>query len=139
VKYQDLIAEHPDLVEQLAAMPDGAYSAKNGGPAGTFVCARDPGPETDEAGKVIRWTVDAGRPRWSLLTAEGAVIEDLLEIDAAIACGPGEPATAVDDRSATARRLRELTQGHKQLMHKRVQLPLDAEDPRTICWMEVTS
>ena len=68
-----------------------------------------------------------------------SIIEDLLEIDAAIACGPSEPATAVDDRSATARRLRELSQGHKQLMHKRVQLPLDAEDPRTICWMEVTS
>ena len=139
VKYQDLIAEHPDLVDQLVAMPDGAYAAKQGGPAGTFVCARDPGPETDEAGKVLRWTVDAGRPRWSLLTADGQVIEDLLEIDAAIACDPGEPTTAVDDRSATARRLRELSQGHKQLMHKRVQLPLDAEDPRTICWMEVTA
>ncbi len=138
VKFKDLLAEHPELELRLEGMPDGIYSARDGAPAGTFVCARDPGPQTDESGQVERWTIDAGKPRWGLATTDGRLIENLLEIDAAIACEPEEPAALLGDRAATATRLRVLSHGHKQQMHKHVQLPLDAEDPQIICWIELT-
>ena len=137
VKYQDLITEHPNLEERLAEMPDGVYAARAGSPVGTFVCARDPGPDADETGNVSRWTVEAGRPRWNFATADGRLIEDLLEIDATIACAPDGPPEQLVDRAGAVKRLTELTKGHKQKMHKLVQLPLDAEDPAVVCWMEI--
>lgn len=137
LKYLSMLVDNPTLKARLEAMPPGVYAARGGSPAGTFVCAIDPGPEQDDEGKVVRWRVADGQPRWSFLTTDGVVVDSLPDIDRAIACEPIETGVRINDRAAALQRLGQITDAQKQRMHKELQLPLDAETSQIVCWMEV--
>lgn len=137
LKYQSLLADDPELEARLDEMPVGTHSARSDHPNGTFVCAIDPGPEQDEEGRVVAWTVASGAPRWSFLTRDGREVEGLSEIDRIIASEPLELESRMFDRSGALERVRTLDEIWKKRMHKELQLPLDAEEARVVCWMEV--
>ena len=126
----------PNLEATLAAMPEGSHAAKAGRPGGLFTCTVEPTRIQDDDNGAITWTLDPGRPRWALHPRQGEPITDLLAIDAAIACEPGVPGSYVPDAVATSaaissiqdRRLKELLKDN---------MPLNAPQPITPCWMEL--
>jgi superfamily II DNA or RNA helicase len=137
LKWQRLLAKHPDLAEHAAKLPDGISTAKQGKRSGIFLCRRVPIlAKTDaEAGEPI-WSLLPGRVQWSFLSEDGAE-HGLETIDALISAKPDTPTARFSDRAALAPRVRDFERDETKRYRKAVQLPLNAPTPETLCWMEV--
>lgn len=136
LKWLNLVKENPGLDELIARLPEGISTAKDGEPAGVFICRRVPlltkGDEEAEA----EWTIEPGEIEWALRTVDGDE-RALHTVNAAIAAEASTPATSFSDRSKLHASLREFERDETKRIRKETQLPMDAPTPKTICWMEV--
>ena len=137
LKWLSLVKDHPELDELVGRLPDGISTAKDGKPAGVFICRRIPvltKAADDDA--EAEWTIEPGEIEWSIRTADG-VERALHTIDEAITAEPHTPAASFSDRSKLHASLREFERDETKRLRKETQLPMDAPTPKTICWMEV--
>ena len=134
--YLDLLQEHPGLSDLVDSMPNGAHSAKTGDPRGNFECTVEPvkTAATDDAES--RWTLDEGRVRWTLTRPDGTVETELSKIDQAIRSDASTPRHAVSNQDAVKEQLFMQRRTQIQALYK-AGLPLDADKPSYICWMEI--
>lgn len=137
LKWLNLTKENPGLEDLVERLPDGISTAKQGQPAGVFICRRVPvRTKTKDEDSEAEWTLEPGAIEWSLRAPEG-VERGLHAIDGAIAAEPTTIAPAFSDRSKVHRVLREFERDETKRLRKQTQLPLDAPTPKTICWLEV--
>ncbi|MFC3687084.1 helicase-related protein [Aquipuribacter hungaricus] len=137
LQWLNLVKHHPDLEDRVARLPEGISTAKEGDPAGVFVCRRIPvltKAADDDAEP--EWTIDRGQVEWSLRTTD-RVERSLHSIDSAITAGPTTPTASFSDRTKVQASLRGLERDETKRLRKETQLPMDAPTPKTICWMEV--
>ncbi len=134
--FLDLLRTHPGLDEALDEIPLGAYAAKEGPKAGLFTCTVEPIRTVDDDGNVA-WTLTEGTPRWALRRSDGAVVETLGAVDAAVRCDPDETAQPISDQVKVADELTSWRKDRRAELMKTTQMPLDAPEPVTVCWMEV--
>ncbi|HJQ94228.1 MAG TPA: helicase-related protein [Acidimicrobiia bacterium] len=137
LEYQSLINEHPDLSGRMNLLPGGVFSGRktpSKGAIGVFFCFALPALDQD----LGRFTLEAGPVRWYLYelgTTE--IIESPGEIANSIRSKPGTPRRVITDQQ-TLRDLRNSVLNHiKNSYSRRLDLPLDAPNPRLLCWMEL--
>jgi hypothetical protein len=135
--YLDLLAMNPGLEDLLSDIPVGAHSARNGESAGLFVCSIEPIRATQDDGADPVWTLEDGKVRWEFHRADGTVDGGLQSIDALIRSEKSEPRVTFPDRLATKNRLAEIRKTRWDYLMKQHGLPLDAPQPKSICWMEI--
>lgn len=137
LKWLNLAKENPGLHELIQRLPDGISTAKDGKPAGVFICRRVPRlTKVTDDDTEAEWTMKHGDIEWSLRTPDG-VERGLQTVDEAIAADPSTPAAPFSDRSKAHTALREVERDETKRLRKETQLPMDAPTPKTICWMEV--
>lgn len=137
LRYLDLLAENPGLEETLNEMPLGVHAAREAAAPGLFVCSIEPIRVADEDDQDASWTVDGGSARWALRTPDGDISLSLAQIDELISCGKHEKGVPVTDRVEVRNLLKRWQdEDHKRLM-KETGLPLGAQSPVTVCWMEL--
>lgn len=137
LKWLTLAKENPGLDEFVDRLPDGISTAKQGQPAGVFICRRVPVlARTRDDDAEAEWILEPGEIEWALRTADG-LEQRLHTIDAAITADPATAASTFSDRSGVHSALRALERDETKRLRKETQLPLDAPSPKTICWMEV--
>ena len=136
LKWLTLVKDNPGLEELVDRLPDGISTAKDGKPAGVFVCRRIPvfTKATDKA--EAEWSIEPGEIQWSLRTSDGDE-RGLHAVDAAIAAEPADIAKGFSDRSKVHSALREFERDETKQLRKETQMPLDAPSPKTLCWIEV--
>ena len=137
LKWLAMIEEDPELNDLVERLPDGISTAKTGLPAGIFVCQRVPVhtrvSEDDESGD---WSMEPGRVRWFMGTADG-VLEDVGTVDSAIEASRDLAASPFSDKPQVATRLRALERDMTRQLRKELQVPLSAPPPEILCWVEV--
>lgn len=136
LKWLTLAKNNPGLEELVERLPDGISAAKDGKPAGVFVCRRIPvltkvADDTD-----AQWSIEPGEIQWALRT-EGPVERRLHTIDGAIAAVSATPGSAFSDRTKLHATLRQFERDETKQLRKETQMPLDAPSPKTLCWIEV--
>lgn len=134
--YLDLVANVPGLESTLDQMPNGAFSAKSGEPKGIFQCAIEPIKTAATEDLPSKWTIDDGRPQWSLALSDGTVITDLKKIDQAIRSEMDTQRENISDEVGVSDLLKSLRKKRFQELQKSG-LPLDAPGPMHVCWMEI--
>jgi superfamily II DNA or RNA helicase len=133
-----MLVDDPALEAVLETIPRGASVAKSGAPTGVFACRAYPTRLGDaNEGGPSPWSLVRPRVTWVLQNAEGESIIDLMTIDQAVRSDPGTPTVAHGVRGEVRDRLRALESSGTKDYRKLVQLPLDAPQPVTLCWMEV--
>lgn len=140
LKYQKLVANDPELVGRINELPMGAWSGKAGNPAGVFACRAYPRAVkiVSASGKEsVEWTLEGGRVEWSMLTSDGSPTDQLAVIDGAISADPTTARIEPIQRDVSRHALRNLENNSSKAYAKRVQLPLAAPRPTTICWLDV--
>jgi hypothetical protein len=136
LKWLTLAKDNPGLEELVDRLPDGISTAKDGKPAGVFVCRRIP-VLTKAADEVeAEWSIEPGEIQWSMRTPDGDE-HGLHAIDAAIAADPADTAKGFSDRAKVHSALREFERDETKQLRKETQMPLDAPSPKTLCWIEV--
>ena len=137
LKWLSLVKENPGLDEFVGRLPDGISTAKDGKPAGVFICRRVPVlTKVTDDGAEAEWTMEPGQIEWSLRTSDG-VERGMHPIDGAIAAEPDTTAVAFGDRAKIHAALRAFERDETKRLRKETQLPMDSPTPKTICWMEV--
>ncbi|WP_062208311.1 helicase-related protein [Demequina oxidasica] len=137
LKWLELTKDNPGLDELVERLPDGISVAKAGKPAGVFICRRVPVlTKVNDDDLEPAWVIDPGAVEWVLRRPDG-VERELLKIEAAVEALPESPAVKFSDREEVSGTLRQLERDETKRMRKETQLPLDAPNPTTICWMEV--
>jgi hypothetical protein len=134
--YLDLLNEHPGLSELVDSMPLGAHAAKSGVPAGIFECSIEPVRTAETEDQESRWTLDEGKVRWVLTHPDGSVETDLEKIDKAIRSEAATPRLPVSNQVEVKEKLFAQRKSQVQELYK-AGLPLDADKPRYVVWMEV--
>lgn len=135
LKWLNLAKEHPGLAELVERLPDGISTAKQGHPAGVFICRQAP-LLTKQHDDAAAWTMQPGQVEWALRTPDG-VDRRLHSLDKAISSEPSTAAATFSDRSTVHASLRQFERDETKRLRKEIQLPLDAPTPKTICWMEI--
>jgi hypothetical protein len=139
LKYLALVAADPVLEQRIAGLPLGISSAKANEEAGTFLCRRLPTLVRPEEGSDAppRWAMEPGRIEWTLMREGGDRLGALSVIDEAIECDALTAHAGFSAMPELRTHLREFEREETKRFRKKVQLPLDAPTPQTICWMEL--
>ncbi len=138
LEYQALLQQHPGLAERLDRFPSAVFSGRrklSKGARGVFFCYCLP---AFDAAQLV-FTLEAGPTRWYLWDlGKEVVLESPGEIADSVRSKPNTPRRCTIDRAA-------LTQARKQvLVHiretylKQMNAPLNAPNPKLICWMELS-
>ena len=136
LKWLTLAKDNPGLEELVERLPDGISSAKDGKPAGVFVCRRIPVLTKAADDAEAEWSIEPGEIQWSLRRT-GLVERSLHTIDGAIAAVPTTPGSAFSNRPKLHAALRQFERDETKQLRKENQMPLDAPSPKTLCWIEV--
>ena len=137
LEYQKLLKDNPGLADRLEALPGAVFSGRRRlarGSRGVFFCYSLPALDTDAG----RFTLEAGPTRWYLYdTDSSAVVESPGDIIGSIRSNPRTPRRCTTER-ATLKEVRDRVRHHiRDVYLKRVNAPLDAPEPRLLCWMEL--
>lgn len=136
LKWLTLAKDNPMLEELVGRLPDGISAAKDGKPAGIFLCRRVPVLTKAADNTEPEWNIEPGEIQWSLRAPDGDE-RSLHTIDGAIAAEPTTPGATFSDRAKLSAALRKFERDETKQFRKETQLPLDAPSPRTLCWIEV--
>jgi len=143
LEYQQLLRDHPTIVDQLNSLPGRVFSGKEHPQPGTravFFCyalpALDHGAKPDAEGE-LPWTEEAGRAAWYLYDVAGAtIIEDPAKIIAAIRCVPDTPRRCVMEAPTLADVRLKVEKHIKNSYMKSVQAPAGVTATLK-AWMEL--
>lgn len=137
LEYQTLLKEHPELAERLEEFPGSVFSGRkklSRGARGVFFCYGLPALDTVQQ----TFTLEAGPTRWYLWDLDQErVLESPGEIVECIRSKPNTPRRCITERP-TLTEARKLVLGHvRDTYLKQVNVPLDAPNPKLMCWMEL--
>ena len=146
LEYEKLLTDHPDLDQQLDALPGRIFSGREADSettltgAALFCCYALPGKVSDapeDAPIAEAWTEQAGETRWYLLTlGTGEILEGDAQIAAHIRSTPDTPRVCRQEQSNLIE-ARKLVEKHiHRTYEKAVNLPAGLK-PRLIAWMEL--
>jgi len=146
LEFQQLLKDHPDLGEQLNALPGKVFSGKahpSQGSSAVFFCYALPAPRILEKGEVVdretdRWTEEAGQTGWYLFDLDAErVIEEPAEMIDLIRCDRETPRKH-DVPEKTLSKIRAKVEKHiKNSYLKKVQAPVGVK-PTLKAWMELS-
>ena len=142
LEYQQLLRDHPDLIEHCEGLPGRVFSGKDHPSAGTkavFFCYALPavapaGGKTDAA---VTWSTDLGTAAWYLMDlASEKIAEEPTEIVEVIRSTPKTPRVTAIARK-TLSEIRSRVEKHiKNTYLKQVQAPIGVK-PVLKAWMEL--
>jgi hypothetical protein len=135
--YLQLLKSHPELVDVIENMPNGAHSAKSGPSVGLFECSIEPvkTAATDDTESI--WTTKDGRVRWTMLGSDGAISHDFGQIAQVIRSDASTKRLSVSDQVTVAASIKKLREKQIEQVQKDSGLPMDAPRPIPVCWMEI--
>jgi superfamily II DNA or RNA helicase len=136
LKYQQLLQDHPHLVEAIRFMPKRLFSGKDQiqeTSKGVFFCYRLP----DKDATTGEWTDDASFTRWYYYNLETEEIsEDATQIFKMIESIPDTPRTTTTSKKELSDIRRKLDKHIKDSYLKKVQTPAEVE-PTLLAWMDL--
>lgn len=136
LKYQQLLQDHPHLVEVMRFLPKRLFSGKEQiqeASKGVFFCYRLP----DKDATTGEWTDDASFTRWYFYNIETEEIsEDATEIFKMIESVPDTPRTTTTPKKDLSEIRRILDKHIKDSYLKKVQAPAEVE-PTLLAWMDL--
>ena len=141
LEWEALKAEHPDLAERVADMPNRIFSgreAPESAAKGVFFCLALPGlkPGAPEDAGPEHWDAASGKPAWLYVDAGGAISEGLAQIAETIRSTPDTP-RHLDTPRDRLRASRDAVLKHVRNGYmKRMQAPPGVE-PVIKAWMEL--
>jgi len=141
LEYQKLLQDHPELKDQLDAMPLKLFSGKEHpqkGSKGIFFCYSLPAPSPAKEGlEEVQWTEEAGRTQWYYYDiATGSIGEDPAGIVEIIRSQPDTPRHCTQP-AGTLAEIREKLEKHVRNSYlKQVQAPAGIR-PILKAWMEL--
>lgn len=136
LKYQQLLQDHPYLVEVVQKMPKRLFSGKEHipeGSKGVFFCYRLP----DIDATTGEWADDASFTRWYFYDLETEqVMEDATDIFKMIECEPDTPRKSETPKKDLSEIRRKLDKYIKDTYLKKVQAPAEVEST-LLAWMDL--
>lgn len=140
LEYQALLKAHPDLAGRLEGLPGAVFSGRRklaAGARGVFFCYSLPALDAERG----TFTLEAGPTRWYLYDFDqDTVVEspaDAGGIAASIRAKPNTPRRCVTG-TTTLKDTRDKVRRHiRDTYLKMVNAPMDAPDPKLLCWMEL--
>jgi|694.fasta_scaffold22797_2 SNF2 family DNA or RNA helicase len=138
LKWLKMCTDDPSLLSRVEAIPSGVGAALSGESASLFACFQFPEPvSTEEDGaQVIRWKRTGKSPKW-VIVQDGAVCEDLLEIDAVITPSTDALVIPVFDKQKVMKTLAKTRKDLWNEMRAKNEIPLQSDTPSTQTWMSV--
>lgn len=138
LKWLKMCADDPSLLNRVEAIPGGVGCAVSGDGDALFACFQFPEPVTTEenGAQVIRWKRTGKSPKW-VMVRDGAVCEDLLEIDAAITPSQDAVVTLIFDKQKTMKSLAKTRKDIWNDLRAKNEIPLQSDSPGTQTWMSV--
>jgi superfamily II DNA or RNA helicase len=146
--YQQLLQDHPDLAERLAAMPLRIFSGKempgaahpptaasspSQGARAVFFCYRLPAKDAATG----QWDDQTGFTRWYLYDlSTGDINDDATRIFPLVQCEPDTPRQTVTPKETLTEIRREMDTHIKNTYLKKVQAPIGVEST-LLAWMEL--
>jgi superfamily II DNA or RNA helicase len=138
LKWLKMCADDPSLLNRVEAIPGGVGCAVSGEGDALFACFQFPEPVTAEenGAQVIRWKRTGNSPKW-VMVRDGAVCEDLLEIDAAITPSPNALVSSVFDKQKIMEGLAKTRKDIWNNLRAKNEIPLQSDSPGTQTWMSI--
>ena len=138
LKWLKMCADDPSLLTRVEAIPGGVGCAVSGENDALFACFQFPEPVTSEENgtPVIRWKRTGKSPKW-VLVQDGAVCEDLLQIDAAITPSQDALVVLVSDKQKIMKSLAKTRKDIWNDLRAKNEIPLQSDSPSTQTWMSV--
>lgn len=138
LKWLKMCAEDPSLLNRVEAIPGGIGCAVSGGSDALFACFQFPEPVTAEenGAQVIRWKRTGKSPKW-VMVRDGALCEDLLEIDAAITPSQDVQVASISDKQKILKSLVKTRKDIWNNLRATNEIPLQSDSPATQTWMSV--
>ncbi len=141
LKWMQLCKDNPGLEEHVRSLPDGIGVARTGGDLEkemVFSCFQfpEPLPVEEDGQQVIRWRRTGRSPRWTITGAD-SLIDDVLVINQAIDSTPEVGARPPSNKTKIAKDVQSSRKSIWDDLRKQNDVPLNAEQPVTICWMEL--
>jgi hypothetical protein len=138
LKWLKMCADDPSLLNRVEAIPGGVGCAVSGDSDALFACFQFPEPITTEenGAQVIRWKRTGKSPKW-VMVRDGAVCEDLLEIDAAITPSQDAVVASISDKQKILKSLAKTRKDIWNYLRAKNEIPLQSDSPGTQTWMSV--
>jgi superfamily II DNA or RNA helicase len=138
LKWLKMCADDPSLLNRVEAIPGGVGCAVSGDSDALFACFQFPEPVTTEenGAQVIRWKRTGKSPKW-VMVRDGAVCEDLLEIDAAITPSQDAVVASISDKQKIMKSLAKTRKDIWNNLRAKNEIPLQSDSPGTQTWMSV--
>jgi superfamily II DNA/RNA helicase len=136
LKYQQLLQDHPQLVDEMRSMPKRLFSGKKQikeDTKGVFFCYRLP----DKDSETGEWTDDASFTRWYFYNIKTEEIsENTTQIHKMIESSPDTPRITTTLKKDLSEIRRKLDKHIKDSYLKKVQAPAEVE-PTLLAWMDI--
>ncbi|MCY4104020.1 MAG: helicase-related protein [bacterium] len=140
LEYQALLRADPELAARLDGLPGAVFSGRRrpaAGARGVFFCYSLPALDADRGA----FTLEAGPTRWYLYDLDNDTVmespADAAGIVAGIRSKPNTPRRCTMS-AATLKEVRDMVLGHiRNTYLKMVNAPMDAPEPKLLCWMEL--
>ena len=135
LEYQQLLLDHPGLDQRLDAFPGGVFSGRSASEGQqVFFCYRLPALDVE----LGEFTLEAGITRWYLYdVSSGSIIESAPPIADVVRSNDSVPRELSLDRPVLLAARDEVRARIRDSHLKQLDAPLDAPDPKLICWMEL--
>ena len=140
LEYQALLKRHPGLAERLDGLPGSVFSGRRrhaAGARGVFFCYFLPALDADRG----TFTLEAGPTRWYLYDLDReTILESPAEVGGiidSIRSWPNTPRRCITS-ATTLKETRDKVRGHiRNTYLKMVNAPMNAPEPKLLCWMEL--
>ena len=135
LEYQQLLLDHPGLEQSLDGFPGGVFSGRSASEGQqVFFCYRLPALDVE----LGEFTLEAGITRWYLYdVSSGSIIESAPPIADVVRSNDSVPRELSLDRPVLLAARDEVRARIRDSHLKQLDAPLDAPDPKLICWMEL--
>ncbi len=138
LKWLKMCGENPGLVERVENIPSGVGGSQLGGEDAVFACFQFPEPVAiEENGEVVvRWRRTGKSPKW-VISREGTVSEDLLEIDALIDPQNRDSNLMIHSNPQIMKTITKIRKDIWNDLRGENDIPLQSDSPSTQTWISV--